>query len=139
MEIIDSLHGCLHIGHGGGGSDTIIDVSDVDTVAVGDVVRIDTSSSSIGGECGVVGGGGGTELKRVDMLSHGNIRIIRISHGGIPQLGDGHGEKIVVVLGKGAFRHGISILAGVQYTDDSISRLRLDIRNAIHILGAFTT
>ena len=91
MEVIDTLHGGLDIGHRGGRGDTVVDIGDVDAVSTAGVGRIDTGTPSVGHEGRVVGGAGGTELQGVDVFAHLGIGVIGVGHGRVAQLGDRHG------------------------------------------------
>ncbi|KAF1763574.1 hypothetical protein GCK72_011840 [Caenorhabditis remanei] len=141
MNVVDTLHCCLHISHRRGRRDTIIDISNVDTVSLLSVVGLGgecAGASSVGDECGVVGGLGGAELQWVDVFSHLDVRIVWVGHVGVAELGDWH-EFINCIrsplnsLWKWTLWHWISILSGVQNTNDSISCLCLNIWNSIHI------
>lgn len=50
----------------------------------------------------------------------------RIGHGGVSQLGNGHCQEIIIVLGKGTLGHGVRIFPRMKNAHDSVTGLRLE-------------
>jgi len=101
------------------------------------ISRINTGSSSVGDETGVIGIRWGTELEWIDVISHLDLCIIRVwifeiansfllilkntGHSRISELRNRHGQKVVVIFGQRAFWDWVSVFTRVQDADNSVS------------------